>query len=204
MIAAHVEILVEESSAEAALRVLVPKIAPGLSFQVYPYQGKQDLLKKLPQRLRGYAKFLRHNWHIVVLVDRDADDCRQLKARLEEMASAAGLSTRSIRRGAAYTVVNRLAVEELEAWYFGDWDAVVRAYPRVAKTIPNRAGYRDPDGVRGGTWEVFERILQKAGYFKTGLRKIEAARSVAPYFDPDRNTSASFRAFRDALREIAA
>ena len=32
---------------------------------------------------------------VVVLVDRDDDDCEQLKAELERMAVAAGLSTKS-------------------------------------------------------------------------------------------------------------
>jgi hypothetical protein len=29
-------------------------------------------------------------------------------------------------------VVNRLAIEELEAWYFGDWEAVRAAYQSSA------------------------------------------------------------------------
>jgi len=44
----------------------------------------------------------------------------------------------------------------------------------VSPTIPNHAGYRDPDAIRGGTWEAFERILKRHDYFKTGLRKVEA------------------------------
>ncbi|MGH7753687.1 MAG: DUF4276 family protein, partial [Gemmatimonadales bacterium] len=63
--------------------------------------------------------------------------------------------------------------------------------------------FRDPDGIAGGTWEALERVLQRAGYFKAGLRKIEAARTISNNMDPDRNRSASFTAFRDALRELA-
>jgi hypothetical protein len=40
-----------------------------------------------------------------------------------------------------------------------------------------KGSYRDPDGVLGGTWEALERILKRAGYFKTGLRKMECARA---------------------------
>lgn len=47
--------------------------------------------------------------------------------------------------------------------------------------------------------EAFERVLQRGGYFRTGLRKIEAARAIAPYIDPGRNRSRSFAQFRDAL-----
>jgi hypothetical protein len=46
-------------------------------------------------------------------------------------------------------------------------------------------------------------VLQKAGSFSTGLRKIEAARAVAAHMVPERNASPSFRALRDALMEMA-
>ena len=77
-------------------------------------------------------------------------------------------------------------------------------YPRVSPNVPQQAGYRDPDAVQGGTWEAFERILEKRGYFKNGLRKIEAARAIAPNIDPARNRSRSFAAFRNALIEATA
>jgi hypothetical protein len=99
-------------------------------------------------------------------------------------------------------VVNRLAIEELEAWYFGDWDAVKAAYPRVSNAVADRAKYRDPDAIAGGTWEAFERILRSAGYFRTGLRKIEAARAVAKHWQPHANRSRSFRALSHVLQEM--
>ena len=45
--------------------------------------------------------------------------------------------------------------------------------------------------------------MKAAGYFTTGLRKIEAARTVAAHMDPSRNTSPSFRVLRQALAEMA-
>ena len=137
-------------------------------------------------------------------MDRDNDDCRELKQRLEHMAALAGMQTRTQAGGPSYQVVNRLAIEELEAWYFGDWNAVRAAYPKVSDRIPNQAPYRDPDAIKGGTWEAFEHVLRRAGYFQTGLRKIEAARAVAPNWRPERNRSRSFCVFRDALMEMIA
>jgi len=199
----HVEFLVEEASMEAALRVLLPRLLGPTSFDVHPYQGKGDLLKRLPQRLRGYAAWLPATSRVVVVIDRDNDDCVALKARLDEMAAAAGLTPRSRSTGNAYALVNRLAIEELEAWFFGDWEAVRTAYPRVSASVPSQARYRDPDCVAGGTWEAFERVLRNAGYFRGGLRKIEAARSIAEHMEPHRNTSRSFHALRVALLEMA-
>lgn len=204
MNADHVEVLVEEPSMEAALRLLLPAMLGGISFEVYSHQCKDELLQRLPDRLRGYARWLPNTSRIVVVVDRDDDDCYQLKCRLERIAESAGLITRSQAAGGPYAVVNRIAIEELEAWYFGDWQAVRAAYPRVRETIPAKAPYRNPNGIAGGTWEAFERVLQRGGYFKTGLRKIEAARVIASQMAPDRNTSRSFQVLREALREMAA
>lgn len=187
---------------EAALRMLLPRMLAQASFEIYPHQGKSELLRRLPIRLRGYAKWLPSDWQIVVIVDRDDENCGTLKAQLEGFARDAGLPTRSSPRQNRYSVANRLAIEELEAWFFGDWQAVRTAYPGVPATIPNQARYRNPDSIMGGTWEALERILTRAGYFSGGIRKIEAARAIAVTMDPVRNTSPSFMALRDVLLEI--
>jgi hypothetical protein len=122
---------------------------------------------------------------------------------MEAMCKSAGLLTRASAGTQPYSVINRLAIEELEAWYFGDWSAVKAAYPKVSMQIPRKAAYRDPDLISGGTWETFERILQKAGYFSTGLRKIEAARTVCGFMDPSQNRSRSFQALRESLLKIS-
>ena len=203
MTVAHIEVLVEEPSAEAALRILMPRMVGNIPFVIHPYTCKTEMLNRLPDRLRGYAKWIPDDRRIVVLVDRDDDDCMKLKEHLELISAEAGLPTRSGRRRSRFIVVNRLAIEELEAWFFGDWEAVRQAYPRVNVHVPSKSGYRNPDTIQGGTWEAFERCLKNAGYFRTGLRKIEAARAVASHMDPARNASPSFRAFRDAMEEMA-
>lgn len=50
---AHVEFLVEEPSAEAMLYGVLPRLIGGTSFRVHAYQGKSDLMRKLPSRLRS-------------------------------------------------------------------------------------------------------------------------------------------------------
>lgn len=199
----HIEFLVEEASMEAALELLLPRMLTRATFKIHSYQGKPDLLDRLPQRLRGYASWLPATSRIVIIVDRDDDDCDELKQRLEATAQKAGLLTRSAAHGTAgYVVVNRLAIEELEAWYFGDWEAVRTAYPRAQPTIPAKAAYRAPDAIKGGTHEALLRVLKQAGYFAGGLRKIEAARAIAEHMVPARNTSPSFCCLRDALRDL--
>lgn len=140
----RIEVFVEELSMEMALRALLPKIVGNTSFEVYSHQGKQDLLAKLPDRLRAYAGWVPKTWRIVVIVDRDDADCAKLKAELEKIAVAAKLTTRSGARGKGYVVVNRIAIEELEAWYFGDWQAVRASYPRQ---FPRRESTGTPTGL---------------------------------------------------------
>lgn len=194
-------VFVEELSMEAALQELLPRLLGETDFEIFVFQCKDDLLKKLPARLKAYSAWLPDDWAILVLVDRDDDDCRRLKQQLESMSEAAGLLSKT-RAGAGlrFQIANRIAVEELEAWFFGDWPAVQAAYPKVPSTVPAKAPFRNPDAIAGGTWEALERVLQRAGYFATGLRKLECARAVAQHMDPQRNTSASFRAFCEAVQ----
>lgn len=202
MSAAHLELLVEEPSMEAFLRALLPRLLPqDRTFEVHPFQGKKDLLGKLEPRLRGYAAWLPADWRIVVVVDRDDEDCRALKRQLESIAQRTGLCTRTRAGNAPWQIVNRIAIEELEAWYFGDWAAVCAAYRRTSANVPRRQSFRDPDAIAGGTWEAFERVMKERGYFKGGLLKIEAARVIGAHVDPARSSSNSFRVFSDAIAE---
>jgi hypothetical protein len=205
MRAEHFEILVEEPSMEAFLLELLPRlIGTRSTFTIHTHQGKMDLLDKLRARLQGYAKWLPTNARIVVLVDRDDDDCAALKEQLECDSAAAGLVTRGGGGDAVWRVVNRIAIEELEAWFFGEWAGVRKAYPRAAANVPNQAPYRHCDAIAGGTWEALERVLKRGGYFSGGLRKVEAAREIGKHLDHAACTSPSFAAFRDALIEASA
>lgn len=189
---------------EAFLDTLIPGLAPSLSVRVRSFDGKRDLLRKLPDRLRGYRHSLRSDERIMILVDRDEQDCVALKTLLETIAQEAGLTTRTRPGAADWRVVNRIVIKELEAWYFGDWEAVRTAYPRVSPRVPRQSIYRDPDAIMGPTARTLERILRKAAYFPDGVSKAELARTIAKHMDPSRNTSRSFQVFLDVLLEMTA
>jgi hypothetical protein len=198
----HFEFFVEEVSTEAALLNLIPRILEvEHTFAIHPFQGKPDLLANLPARLRAYRAWKPDNLRIVVLIDEDREDCKALKEQLEKAAKQAGLVTRTSRKGQSpFQVLNRLAIEELEAWFFGDVIALKEAYPRVPATLGKKAKYRDPDSIAGGTWEALERELRKAGYYPTGMPKIEVSRNVSLHMDVERNRSHSFWVFVEGLR----
>ncbi|MER2265891.1 DUF4276 family protein [Methylobacterium oxalidis] len=204
----HIEFLLEEPSMEAFLNQVLPRMLGNrITFSLHAYQGKTDLLGKLENRLRGYARWLPPDTRIVVLLDRDDSDCNALKARMEGAAQAAALRTRSTARtsdAVDWQVATRIAIEELEAWYFGCWNAVCHAYPRVKPGACRQAAYRLPDAIAGGTWEALELLLQRAGYHTGGLRKVEAANEIGRHFEHDACTSPSFARLRDVLRELRA
>jgi len=199
----HLEFLVEEASLEAALTQLLPKILPSnITFNIHPYGGKPDLLAKVPNRLKGYQAWLPPDWKIVVLIDEDREDCLKLKKQLEDMAISAGLITKSsCQKDKSFQVLNRIVVEELEAWFFGDVEAICQAYPKVSPNLAKQKRYRDPDGIKGGTWEALERVLQNAGYHAGGLEKYKASSEISKYMNPESNRSKSFQVFYQGLLE---
>ncbi len=172
----HVLFFVEEPSVEAALTNLLPKLLPQqTTCQFIVFQGKPDLLDNLSARLRGYASWLPEDWRIVVLIDEDRQDCNQLKEKMEAAAQSAGLATKTRAGNGAYQVLNRIAIEELEAWFVGDVEALRRVYPRLPASLGSRSKFRDPDAIPGGTWESLEHILQSNGYNEAGYPKIAAS-----------------------------
>lgn len=196
---------VEEPSMEAALQSLLPRLVHGRAdWRIINHGSKDRMLKNMPQRLAGYQDIARTmDLGILVLVDRDDDDCRQLKEKMERMASRQGMPTKSSPgHDGLFLVVNRVVVEELEAWFFGDADAIRAAYPRIPATLANREPYRNPDTIRGGTWEALHRELTKAGYSSRHFAKIESARRIAAHMQPEINRSASFQAFRHGLEAL--
>lgn len=210
----HLIILCEEPSAAEALDHLMGRLlSDSDTFQVVNMECKSQLLAELPKRFLSYAQRLTYepDLRVLVLVDRDQQNCLVLKQALENAAHTAGLRTLMAARpgpgqppAGHFHVVNRVVCEELEAWFLGDPAAVERAYPKVKRRNFNQMHLRNPDNVQGGTWEALERTLQSGRYYPAGLAKIQAARDIAPHLDlnPTVNQSPSFQAFLAGVRTL--
>ena len=137
----------------------------------------------------------------MVLIDEDRKNCRELKAKLEKTAHNAGFVTKSSATpNGNFQVVNRLAIEELEAWFFGDVEALHAAYSRVSRNLQYQAKYRNPDAIRGGTYEALENLLIQKNYYRERLPKITVAQNIAEHMKPSRNRSKSFQVFLEGLK----
>ncbi|MBH9579340.1 hypothetical protein [Inhella proteolytica] len=214
----HLEVLVEDSSGARLIEILLPKLIgeQGLehSWRVHDHRGigrlpsnlqakpdpsKSCLLDKLPALLRAYGKTPGIDAVLVVL-DSDQRPALEFRAELEALSGACS--------PAPPTVLIRLAVEEVEAWYFGDQAALLAAYPRAKKKV--LAGYRQ-DSVCG-TWELLAdavypggaAAVKKAGWPLPGQLKHDWAAAIGPRMDVERNKSPSFGELREGLRRLIA
>ena len=203
----HFEILVEDASGKTALDVLVPKIiGEKHTFRIYSYKGiggkipkdihkkadptKRILLDNLPRLLQGYGK--KHDPHLTVVVVCDLDT-RCLKQFRQELDQA--LRQCAPRPEARFCI----AVEEMEAWFLGNDEAILKAYPK-AKTAVLKT-YRNDDIC--STWERLAdavypdgaNALRKKGWQAVGAEKSRWASAIAPHIDISRNRSPSFAYF---------
>ena len=175
--------LVEELSAKFLLDGLLPRILPeGIEYQIIPHSGKKDLEKSIPRKLRGWNE--PGDIRFVILHDRDNADCIALKQSLREMCSIT-----------KKPVLIRIACQELEAWYFGDTNALSRAYndPRLQMIAKKRA-YRTPDEILNPKEAIYRLIPQH--------QQISGAKLIAQFMDVDNNTSTSFQAFVSGIRRL--
>ena len=200
----HIEFLLEEYSAEVALKHILPKIfSDNVSYALHAHQGRDDLLKKLPNRLKAYRRWLTDDYKIIVLIDEDRKDCHELKTYLEKAAHDVGFVTKSSAvPNEVFQVVNRIAIEELEAWFFGDVEALNTAYPKISRILHTKAKYHNPDAITGGTSEALEYLLKQKKYYKREARvhKPEVAQNIAQHMEPSRNRSKSFQVFVEGLK----
>ena len=201
MPASTIVFLLEEKSMEVFLQAVIKLFLPvGTHVEYASFNGKPALMKKLVARLRGLSKSRPSDTRYFIIVDRDHQDCKQLKSELEKLVSQSGLTTRAHHKP-DWQAVTRIAIEELEAWYFGDWQAVRALYPKLPNDIPHKSKFRNPDAVQGGTWEALERLLIKNRCISGPLNKPELARLVGQNFKPSRCTSTSFNKLWTAVEE---
>jgi len=177
--------MLEELSMKVFLEGLLPRILPeGVSFTLIPHQGKSDLEKSLPRKLRGWKA---PDSYFVVVRDQDSGDCYKIKSRLRQICVEAGRPE----------VLIRIACRELEAWFIGDLAAVGRAFCAggLADQQKKRK-YRTPDTLGSPSREL-ETLVK-------GYGKVKGARKLGPLIDMENKRSTSFAAFISGVQGLAA
>lgn len=177
--------LLEEPSMKYFLDELLPRILPeDVEYQLIPHHGKRDLEKSIPKKLRGWNE--PRDIRFVILHDQDNKDCLELKQSLVALCQETDKP-----------VLVRIACQELEAWYFGDVNALAEAYgnPRL-KNVSGQKKYRVPDQIPSPKEALYKLIPEH--------QQIEGARRIAPHMDIEHNTSVSFQMFVSGIRRFVA
>jgi hypothetical protein len=215
----HFEILVEDQSGKKALDILVPRIIGDTNtFRVHSYKGighipknmrdtsdadKRILLENLPKLLKGYGRTFtgyENGCRAAVILVCDLDNKCKKAFRNELFGILNACNPRPETRFC-------IAIEEGEAWFLGDLNAVKSAYPNAKDPVLN--SYVN-DSICG-TWEKLadavypggSQSLSGQGWQTVGAEKSKWAEAITPYLDIQGNSSPSFLYFRDKLRELA-
>lgn len=173
--------LLEEKSMKFFLDGILPRILPpDISFRTIPHEGKSDLQKSISNKLKGWNE---PDVKFVVVQDQDSNDCRELKRKLSDLCSGTGRE-----------VLIRIACHELEAWYFGDLNAVSQAYGKDLMRIGQKKKYREPDAIVSPKKEL-QALLPEH-------QQLDGARRIAQYIDIESNRSTSFQMFVSGVKRL--
>jgi len=165
-----------------------------------PNKSDQTLLHNLPSKLRAYGKEMRDNVVVTILVDLDDKNCNKFKSNLTGLLEYCEQRPKSLFC---------IAIEELEAWFFGDRSAIEIAYPDVNCDILDNY---EQDSICH-TWEKLAEAIHPGGftslsqYGKRSNKILEQkrvwAKDICPNIDVENNLSPSFQYFRDRIRGMA-
>lgn len=174
----------EEQSAKIMLDGILPQILPeGVEHKCVVFEGKQDLEKRLPLRLKGWLHT--ENTRFIVLRDQDSADCRLIKQRLVEICREAGRPETLVR----------IACRELESFYLGDLAAVGQAFGKNnLNRQQNNSKFRNPDALGNPVQE-----LQK---LVPDYQKLSGSRKIASQMNIDANKSESFNTLIRGIRNL--
>lgn len=178
--------LLEEASAKAMLEGLLPRLLDSrIQVRLITFEGKQDLEKQLPLRLRNYL-----NPHARFLVLRDQDsapDCTLVKHKLARLCEVAD-------RGRVSLV--RIACHELETIYLADLAAVESAMgmPGLARQ-QSQSKFRQPDRLESPSGELSR--LTRGRYQKVG-----SSRLIGPLLDIANERSPTFKHLVSGIRRL--
>ena len=165
------------------LEGLLPRIYPDLPFLCISHEGKQDLEKSIPRKLRAWQE---PGVRFVIVRDKDEGDCRQVKAALYSLCQA-GLRPDSLVR---------IACHELEAWYLGDADALAVAFGKTSlRGLSRKARFRDPDSVSRPS-DAIRRLVPE-------FQKVSGARLMAQHLSHDGNRSRSYQVLLEGIDALA-
>ena len=184
-------ILTEELSIKNIFDVILPKIvSQDIEFRVIVHQGKNDLEKTLADKIASLSKM--EGAKILITIDQDANDCKQLKRKIENIIGE--------NCNCDYKI--RIVCKDLESWLLGDLSAIEKAFPRFKKeTYMEKVQLRDVDKIKGKPADFILRIIPDFKDRKK-IPKLEFSKKIAPFLDITNNSSPSFNHTINAIKNL--
>ncbi|MFA7605617.1 MAG: DUF4276 family protein [Rhodocyclaceae bacterium] len=177
--------LLEEPSAKAMLEGVLPRLLPRqVEVQFMVFEGKQDLHKQLPKRMKFWQK---PDTRFVVMRDQDSGDCRLIRQELLALCAQAGRPDALVR----------IACHELESFYLGDLLAVEQGLSMKGLSKQQESKkFRAPDMLSNAAEELQKLTLGR-------YQKLAGSRAIGPLLDVGgKNRSHSFNALVEGIRRV--
>lgn len=174
----------EELSAEEMLKGLLPRVFPeDVDVKFITFEGKNDLEKRLPGKLRGWCL---PNTTFVIMRDKDSGNGPLIKQKLAQ----------SCADNAKHPYLVRIACHELESWYLGDLSSVEQALgiPKLSNQQRNKK-FRTPDNIANAAEELMKITKQK-------YQKVAGSRAIGKLLRTDGNASHSYNVFIRGIQNI--
>jgi hypothetical protein len=176
--------LLEEPSMKGTLEILLPKIIPSeINYKCIAHEGKQDLEKSIPRKLKAWNKSAK----FIVIRDKDSADCVIVKQKLFKLC----------QQGNRPDTLIRIACHELESWFLGDLAAVEKGLnlrPGKLSRLQNNQKYRNPDNIAAAKQE-----LKK---ISSTYQQISSSKEIANHLNIHNNKSHSFNVFIQGLQKL--
>ncbi len=180
--------MTEERSMEETLKNILPQISDYFldsnNFRIIPHQGKQDLEKSIPRKLKAWKDNSYMQYKFIIIRDKDSGDWRKIKENLKNLAILSGRDD----------VLIRIAIHELESWFLGDLKAIDKAFNKqFFKKVKNKK-YRDPDKLANPSEELSKLLKNRS--------KLLWAKTISQYMDIKNNSSKSFNIFISGVENL--
>ncbi len=176
----HLHVFTEERSAKIVFDAILPKILPdGITFSIYPHQGKQDLEKAIKLTLPSISKI--PGARILITRDQDSGDCKVIKENIKSL----------IHDNCRAPYLIRIVCRDLESWFLGDLLAIGKAYKRFKpEQYLNKEEFRNVDNNQNSS-SILLSIIPEYKKHDT-LPKLEASENISNHLNIKVNNSTSF------------
>lgn len=219
----RIEFLVEDISGSVLIQEIMKKYnwqletegKESIEYNIKPYKGigvikktkdaklckSQQLLSELPKRLRALQyQYIEHpEFAVFIVLDNDKRKTDSFYDELKAVAESNGIKM---------DYVFCIAVEEMEAWLLGDYNAILTAYPNIKDRIITKYPNYQQDSICD-TWEMLADMLTPKGFnsfkkdnntvYDIGKKKTEWAMTIGSHMDIRNNRSPSFQHFVEEL-----